>query len=259
MLPFYIGKGTGDRIFKHLKEQKHNTENRKKYAVIKHLQNIGLTPIVEKVADNLTEEAAYALEEQLIKQYGRRDIDEGGILTNICVSNRPPVTNHMKGKKHKPESIERIKRTKAYKKGKTYEEIYGEEKAKEIKAKCAQHGESNGFYGKSHKPETLAIMQEKAKAREPNRKGMKHSAESKLKLGMNNPRRRSIHTPYGVFTSAETFAKELNIISACGLRNVLKAADEPLTRRRVDKLLQIFTLDCVGKTPRSLGWYYESV
>jgi ribosomal protein L37AE/L43A len=38
-------------------------------------------------------------------------------------------------------------------KGKTFEELYGEEKAKELKKKIANPGEKNGFYGKQHSAE----------------------------------------------------------------------------------------------------------
>ena len=40
-------------------------------------------------------------------------------------------------------------------KGKTYEEIFGEERAKEIKRKI---GLGKGMLGKHHKPETIAKM-----------------------------------------------------------------------------------------------------
>lgn len=38
-------------------------------------------------------------------------------------------------------------------KGKTFEELYGKERATELKKKCAHIGEKNGFFGKQHSPE----------------------------------------------------------------------------------------------------------
>lgn len=38
-------------------------------------------------------------------------------------------------------------------KNKTYEELYGVEKSKELKKKVSQPGEKNGFFGKKHSPE----------------------------------------------------------------------------------------------------------
>jgi hypothetical protein len=96
-LPFYIGKGKGNRMYVHLKETFEKTENRKKYAYIKGLRNKNLEPLIEKVCDNLTELEAYDLETTLIKKYGRIDIDPGGILTNICEENKPP---RLTGKNH---------------------------------------------------------------------------------------------------------------------------------------------------------------
>jgi hypothetical protein len=90
-IPFYIGKGKKGRCLVHLKETKENTENYKKWCVIESLRNKNLEPIITILSENLTEIQAYELEEKYILQYGRRDLDEEGILTNICLSNRPPV------------------------------------------------------------------------------------------------------------------------------------------------------------------------
>lgn len=90
MKPFYVGKGSGDRMYHHLNESWENTQNKKKYRVIKNIRNNDLEPIVQIHTDNLTEHEAYALEANLIRVYGRRDIDTNGLLTNICEDNRPP-------------------------------------------------------------------------------------------------------------------------------------------------------------------------
>lgn len=89
-LPFYIGKGTKNRMFFHLSETYEKTDNIFKWSYIQGLRNKGLEPLIEKIKDDLSEDEAYSLEEQLIKQYGRKGLDADGILTNRCDSNRPP-------------------------------------------------------------------------------------------------------------------------------------------------------------------------
>jgi len=89
-LPFYIGKGTKGRYLHHLNETKDNTENIKKYAYIQGLRNKGLTPKIVIIQQDMLESEAYDLERDLIKYWGRKNIDENGILTNICEDNRPP-------------------------------------------------------------------------------------------------------------------------------------------------------------------------
>lgn len=67
-LPYYIGKGTGDRAYNksgHLTSVPRN----RNYIVM--------------VSKNLTEFGAFALERRLIRWYGRKTIDDNGILQNI--------------------------------------------------------------------------------------------------------------------------------------------------------------------------------
>ena len=74
-------------------------------------------------------------------------------------------------------------------------------------------------------------------------------------MQLNNPNRKAIHTPHGEFLSAESYAKHINIITACGLRNLLKACDKSLTIRNVQNS-KLFDKTDIGKTPRELGYYY---
>jgi hypothetical protein len=85
---FYIGKGLGDRCMAHFKEKV--VVNPHKTNTIKMIQGLGLEVGVVKIKEGLTETDAFDLEEKLIKQYGRKDYEEGGILTNICTDMRPP-------------------------------------------------------------------------------------------------------------------------------------------------------------------------
>lgn len=138
-LPFYIGKGKDKRYESHFKETHTTTENIHKYNKIKFFLENGYDVPVVKYYDSLSEEEAFTLEEELIRKYGRANIDENGILTNICLSATPPSN---RGKRHSPE-------TRAKMSGPN--------------PKKALFGEKNGFFGKSHSEETKRLLAEKAK------------------------------------------------------------------------------------------------
>ena len=95
-IPFYVGKGKGNRMFHHLKESIESSTNKRKTAFIQKLIKKGKYPVVKIYKDGLTEEEAYNLESRLIIQYGRKYLDENGILFNVVTDARPPP---QKGKK----------------------------------------------------------------------------------------------------------------------------------------------------------------
>lgn len=88
--PFYIGKGSGTRSNYHFAKHANPLENSRKTSKIKKIRANGVEPIAIVYVDGMEEEDAYRLEEEIILHYGRKKIDAGGILTNICVGNRPP-------------------------------------------------------------------------------------------------------------------------------------------------------------------------
>ena len=88
-LPFYIGKGSGNRKLRHLKETKETTENYLKWCKIQSILNRGEEPLIEIMFETNSEQEAYDKEAELIAKYGRIDFEENGCLTNRCLDARP--------------------------------------------------------------------------------------------------------------------------------------------------------------------------
>jgi hypothetical protein len=171
-IPFYVGKGSGQRIWKHLYETYENTENRKKYAVIKNILSRGLKPLIGRYAKNLDEDAAYTIEERLIAKWGRRDIDPDGILTNICATNRPPSN---KGRVCSAETKRKLAEAKLGSKN----PMFGRRGPDAPMYGRRLTGEANGFYGKTHTEENRKKFAENSAKLH---KGRKRSEETKIKM-----------------------------------------------------------------------------
>jgi hypothetical protein len=145
-LPFYIGKGlkVNNRHLDHFNESIGTTSNRHKMFKINFLRSSGYEIPIDILADNIpNEEDAYNIETGYIKKYGRTNIDPDGILTNICLGNRPP--NHS-GRKQTQEHT--AKRVKSYME--TCKKVGRKPHSEETKKKIARPGKLNPFYGKEH-------------------------------------------------------------------------------------------------------------
>lgn len=172
--PFYVGKGKKNRAKSHLKETQETTINIRKYNKIQSMLKEGLEPKIIYYAVDLSEQTAYNIEADLIKKYGRKDYDKGGILLNICEDNRPPghdnfITDNP-GKRMK---------------GKTYEELYGLEKAadlKESRKKTSASREVKAITKIRMKESALKKMENGFKM--PSRKGIKDNEETRLKKSL---------------------------------------------------------------------------
>jgi len=113
---FYVGKGTGNRCKQHLTDKKEYSFNKRLNGYIRNLIENKTRPIIIKIAENLSEEIAYKLEENEIKKYGRVGFEENGILLNILESGRPPKfegeDHPWWGRSHTEESKQKISNTK---------------------------------------------------------------------------------------------------------------------------------------------------
>lgn len=93
--PFYVGKGSNDRPIAHFRAAKNNWKdaNQLKINKIRQIMKLGMTPIIETI-ECKSEQAAFDLEISLIKQWGRRGIDENGILTNMTLGGEGHTFGH---------------------------------------------------------------------------------------------------------------------------------------------------------------------
>jgi hypothetical protein len=160
-LPFYVGKGKGNRVYFHLSEQSRaKSDNFKKFDKIKKIRKEGYEPEVKIVQYFEEENDAYDYEEELIKKYGKRDIDENGILTNICESSRPPKL-----------------------KGRTYQQIYGDKWEEQIQKRLKTKEERRNYGGvRKHTEETKRKISEKVAGKNNPSYGVPCSEDRKRKI-----------------------------------------------------------------------------
>lgn len=165
-LPFYIGKGLkiNNRHLDHFNESIDNTSNRHKVFKINCLKKAGYEIPVNILLDDIEDENdAYAIETTFIEKYGRENIDPGGILTNICLDNRPPS---WKGKKQSSEHISN--RVKSYLE--TCRTVGRRPHSEETKRKIARPGNLNPFFGKHHSVENKQAHSDRMKGNRNNSK-----------------------------------------------------------------------------------------
>lgn len=135
---FYIGKGKNDRPYQHLIEAKSNDLSCNPYKV-RRIQNIlkaGYESyIIEYLHSNLSEEEAFNLEKQEIQKYL-----PSGYLTNISLGGKGG--DNLSNNPNRDEIIEKIRKS-------------NKERLKDPneRKKCAQFGEKNGMFGKTHSEE----------------------------------------------------------------------------------------------------------
>lgn len=94
--PFYIGKGTKSRMLRHLKDDRNSIKINK----INKIKQDGLSPLIIKIIDNISNDDALEIEKLLIKDIGRL-CNKTGTLTNYTEGGESYI-----GYKHTSEYIE---------------------------------------------------------------------------------------------------------------------------------------------------------
>lgn len=176
--PFYIGKGTSDRII-NSKYDKGTFKSNK----IKSIEEKGAKIISKKIFENLSLEESMTLEIELIKKIGRRDLNLGP-LTNLTDGGDGRLNGKNsqesvekariklikiakerkdKGKdKHTQETIERLRQLNLGEKnpmfGKTHTDKVKEEQSLRVS------GSNHPMFGKKHDEETIKLIKESRNA-----------------------------------------------------------------------------------------------
>lgn len=194
LTPFYVGKGTGWRMVRHVRGQAHSQAVKNKIA---KLAREGTEVLCERI-DALDEQHAFFLEQCLIELFGRRDLGSGTLLNLtdggegmsgwrpteatraklVENRNRPEMKEIMRsahlGAKRSPETRAKIAA-----------KAIGRKISDETRAKLSESRRGK----KRTDPEYLAKLSERAKASHA-AKPRKHSEETKQKMRESQKARR---------------------------------------------------------------------
>lgn len=185
-LPFYVGKGCHNRKKDHLREAKNNNFenlkcNKHKIRTIRKIWAEGLEPFIYILCDNLEEKISFKLEKFLILLFGRKDLKTGS-LTNMTNGGEGVTNlseegiNNLKKARTGTKQPEEVKnKISIALKGRSLEDLHGEQKANEIREKR-----------KIRKRRKMTELERKLNSER--QKGRKFSEEhiQKLKIAANN-------------------------------------------------------------------------
>jgi hypothetical protein len=171
-LPFYVGKGSGERCNAHVVEAKYYVKRKSlKLNKIRKLMRLGMEPIIIKLEENVSDKQALDLECLLISEM--RDL--GFKLTNMTDGG-----DGAQGYKHTEEHKQRMSELQ---KGR----VFTEEHRQAMCKPKSEQGRKNMALARQttlYRPseEHKQKISEALKGKPNNNKGYKHSDESKAKM-----------------------------------------------------------------------------
>lgn len=269
--PFYVGKGQNDRMYYHEKYVKKNKMggNKHLYFKIKKILNSGNNVQYKKLFTDIDEKTAYKLEKLTIKNIGIKNLcnltdgGEGCIGTEII---RYKQSISMKNRWKNGYTIDGLLRYNKYRKGKTLEEVYENEKAFEIKLQMSKRLKGKTYveiYGnienankeikkRSHQRIEYKISDEQRSKRGNNRRGKPatkgfsghvHSETSKMKIsnktaGNHNPNWKiyKIKTPTGNYIEFDGKKKIIEFFSKYNTKNNLHGPNKISAHNLIKKM-----------------------
>ena len=142
--PFYIGKGTGSRMYQHIREAERTTyTHRPVHNKIRSIISKG-GEVEYKKFECLTEDEAFAEEKRYIALFGRRDLGLG------------PLMNLSDGGEGAQRNRDSVERTAAKHRGMKRSDESKENMRQAQHKLSVEHKQKYG--GKGHSPETCALM-----------------------------------------------------------------------------------------------------
>jgi hypothetical protein len=157
--PFYVGKGIGNRAWKHFKRKEMHPMTQR----MQLLKKNNVIPIIGFYG-YLDEEFALLLEEELISKIGRKDLGKGPLLNLTDGGEGVSGSKKFFSEEHKQKlSIALLDKPKS----EEHKQHIREKRAKQIilpetcqKISDAHKGEKNHFFGRKHSEEAKLRMSE---------------------------------------------------------------------------------------------------
>lgn len=172
--PFYIGKGTGDRIYTSSLDR----ESPFKVNKIKKIQKSGGEIIKIKLYENLENQEALEKEIQTIFRIGRRDLKKGPLVNQTDGGDGRLTSPHSEETKKKISETKKSQKIIAY----SVNPMTNEQREH---LKKINQGENNPFYGKNHTEEVKEDHSIRISGANHPMWGKKHDEETIQKIKQN--------------------------------------------------------------------------